>query len=50
MPELPPIEVLPRDLSAWEAGNTGTPFVHRFESGVAGPTAMVVGLTHGNEF
>lgn len=50
MPELPPIEVLPRDLSAWEKGNTGTPFVHRFESGAAGPTAMVVGLTHGNEF
>jgi succinylglutamate desuccinylase len=50
MPDLPPIEVLPRDLSAWEAGNTGTPFVHRFDGFVAGPTALVVGLTHGNEF
>jgi predicted deacylase len=47
---LPPIEVLPRDLSAWEKGNTGTSFVHRFDSGVDGPCAMVVGLTHGNEF
>ncbi|MBL8831120.1 MAG: succinylglutamate desuccinylase/aspartoacylase family protein [Rhodospirillales bacterium] len=47
---LPPIEVLPRDLSRWEKGNTGTPFVHRFDSGVDGPCTMVVGLTHGNEF
>jgi len=50
MTDLPPIEVLPRDLSMWEAGNTGTPFVHRFDSGVAGPCVMVVALTHGNEF
>lgn len=48
--KLPPIEVLPRDLSAWEKGNTGTPFVHRFDSGKPGPRVMVVGLTHGNEF
>jgi predicted deacylase len=50
MPDLPPIEVLPRDLSMWEAGNVGTPFVHRFDSFVAGPSALVVALTHGNEF
>lgn len=48
--KLPPIEVLPRDLSQWEQGNTGTPFVHRFDSGIDGPCTMVVGLTHGNEF
>ncbi|MBL8806509.1 MAG: succinylglutamate desuccinylase/aspartoacylase family protein [Rhodospirillales bacterium] len=48
--KLPPIEVLPRDLSAWEKGNTGTAFVHRFDSGRPGPRVMVVGLTHGNEF
>ncbi|MBI3505802.1 MAG: succinylglutamate desuccinylase/aspartoacylase family protein [Proteobacteria bacterium] len=48
--KLPPIEVLPRDLSDWQAGNTGTPYVHRFDSGVPGPCVMVVGLTHGNEF
>ena len=47
---LPTIEVLPRDLSAWENGNVGTSFVHRFASEVPGPTVMVVGLTHGNEF
>lgn len=46
----PTIEVLPRDLSAWEQGNCGVPFVHRFDSGLPGPTVMVVGLTHGNEF
>ncbi len=48
--KLPPIEVLPRDLSNWREGNTGVPYVHRFDSGVPGPCVMVVGLTHGNEF
>ncbi len=48
--KLPPIEILPRDLSAWEKGNTGVAFVHRFDSGLPGPRVLVVGLTHGNEF
>lgn len=43
-------EVLPRDLSAYKAGNTGIDYVHRFESGVPGPHVMVNALTHGNEF
>lgn len=47
---LPPIEVMPRDLSAYRVGNTGIDYVHRFESGLAGPAVVVVGLTHGNEF
>jgi predicted deacylase len=47
---LPPIEVLPRDLSAYRRGNTGIDYVHRFESGRAGPHVMVNALTHGNEF
>jgi predicted deacylase len=47
---LPPFEVLPRDLSAYRAGNTGIDYVHRFESGRAGPHVMVNALTHGNEF
>ena len=47
---LPPIEVLPRDLSAYKAGNTGIDYVHRFESGKPGPHVMVNALTHGNEF
>jgi predicted deacylase len=47
---LPPIEVTPRDLSRYRAGNTGIDYVHRFESGRPGPHVMVNGLTHGNEF
>jgi predicted deacylase len=46
----PLIEVLPRDLSRYRAGNTGIDYVHRFESGRPGPHVMVNGLTHGNEF
>lgn len=45
-----PFEVLPRDLSPYKAGNTGIDYVHRFDSGVAGPHVMVNALTHGNEF
>jgi predicted deacylase len=43
-------EVLPRDLSAYRAGNTGIPYVHRFASGQPGPHVLVNALTHGNEF
>lgn len=48
-PEVP-IEVLPRDLCAYREGNTGIPYVHRFESGRPGPHVLVNALTHGNEF
>ena len=47
---LPAIEVTPRDLSAYRAGNTGIDYVHRFESGKPGPHVMINALTHGNEF
>jgi predicted deacylase len=47
---LPTLEVAPRDLSRYRAGNTGIDFVHRFESGRPGPHVMVNALTHGNEF
>jgi predicted deacylase len=47
---LPDIEVTPRDLSAYRAGNTGIDYVHRFESGRPGPHVMINALTHGNEF
>ncbi len=46
----PVFEVLPRDLSAYRAGNTGIDYVHRFESGRPGPHVLVNALTHGNEF
>ncbi len=45
----PALEVLPRDLSAYKAGNTGIDYVHRFESGKAGPHVLINALTHGNE-
>jgi predicted deacylase len=47
---LPAIEVTPRELSRYRAGNTGIPYVHRFDSGRPGPHVMVNALTHGNEF
>ena len=46
----PAFEVLPRDLSAYRAGNVGVDHVHRFESGRPGPHLLVNALTHGNEF
>jgi predicted deacylase len=45
----PTIELQAPDLRRWADGNTGTPFVWSFDSGVAGPHAMVQALTHGNE-
>src|SRR3982751_1966011 len=47
---LPTIEVSPRDLSRYRAGNTGIDYVHRFESGRPGPHVLINALTHGNEF
>lgn len=47
---LPVIEVMPRDLSAYRLGNVGVDFVHRFDSGVPGPHVLINALTHGNEF
>ncbi|MDB5821161.1 MAG: succinylglutamate desuccinylase, partial [Rhizobacter sp.] len=45
----PPLEVLPRDISAYRKGNTGIDYVHRFESGKPGPHVLINALTHGNE-
>ncbi|SAI59220.1 Succinylglutamate desuccinylase / Aspartoacylase family [Bordetella ansorpii] len=44
-----PLEVLPRDLSAYREGNTGIPYVYRFESGLPGPHVLINAITHGNE-
>lgn len=49
MTTLPPIELQAPDISAHAAGNTGVPYVHRFDAGRPGPTVMVQALTHGNE-
>jgi predicted deacylase len=44
-----PVELSAPDLSAHRRSNTGTDYVHTFDSGVPGPHAMVNALTHGNE-
>lgn len=44
-PDTAPLEVLPRDLSAYREGNTGIPYVHRFESGVPGPHVLINAIT-----
>ncbi len=50
MTQTPPtLEMLPRDLSAYRAGNTGIDYVHRFASGQPGPHVLINALTHGNE-
>ena len=43
------VELKAPDLAPYRASNTEAPYVHRFESGKAGPNALVVALTHGNE-
>jgi predicted deacylase len=44
-----PIELTPPDISPYRAGNTGVPFVTTFDSGHAGPHAMICAIVHGNE-
>ncbi|TXH30688.1 MAG: succinylglutamate desuccinylase [Burkholderiaceae bacterium] len=41
---LPVLEVLPRDLSAYRQGNVGIDYVHRFESGQPGPHLLDTGV------
>ena len=43
------VELVPPDLSAYAAGNTGIPYVWRFDSGVPGPHVAVTAIVHGNE-
>jgi len=43
------VELEPPDIAAYRAGNTGIPYVTRFDSGRPGPHAAIVALTHGNE-
>lgn len=43
------VELAPPDLSAYRNGNTGIPYVWRFESGKPGPNVMVSAIVHGNE-
>ena len=47
-PELA-IDVAFPDLGRWASGNTGTPYVWRFEATTPGPQLTLQALTHGNE-
>ncbi len=48
-PVLPPIELLPPDISGWRQGNTGVDWVHTVSGTAPGPRVLVQALTHGNE-
>ena len=43
------VELIPPDISAYRAGNTGIEYVTTFIASEAGPHVVVMGLTHGNE-
>jgi predicted deacylase len=43
------VELKAPDIDPHRASNTGTDYVHTFDSGVPGPHVMVNALTHGNE-
>jgi predicted deacylase len=45
----PPVNLLPVDIQGFRHGNTGIDYVHRFDSGKAGPSVMINAVTHGNE-
>lgn len=45
----PTVELNLPDLDLYAGGNTGVPYVWRFESSRPGPDAVLVALTHGNE-
>jgi len=48
-PLLYPVELRPPDISPYKHGNAGIDYVHRFDSGRAGPHVLVTALVHGNE-
>lgn len=49
MTSAPAVELVAPDIGSWAAGNTGVPWVHRFDADTPGPKVMVQALTHGNE-
>ena len=44
-----PVELSAPDITAYAAGNTGVPYYTTLDSGIAGPHAAILALTHGNE-
>ncbi|HSV20755.1 MAG TPA: succinylglutamate desuccinylase/aspartoacylase family protein [Casimicrobiaceae bacterium] len=49
MPSAPLIDIDFPDIGRWASGNTGVPYVWRFEAARPGPSVTVQALTHGNE-
>lgn len=47
---LSPDDLQPPDIMPWQAGNTGIPFAHHFDSGQPGPHVLINALMHGNEY
>jgi hypothetical protein len=45
----PPIDIAFPDIGRWIEGNTGIPYVWRFDGAARGPRVTIQGLTHGNE-
>jgi len=48
MPPIP-VELEAPDIERHRKSNTGTEFIHSFDSGKPGPSVLAVALTHGNE-
>jgi predicted deacylase len=48
-PNVYPIQLQAPDISRYAEGNTGIPYVHRFEADEPGPHVMISALVHGNE-
>jgi len=48
-PQLYPVELRAPDIARYRDGGTGIDYVHRFDSGTAGPRVLVTALVHGNE-
>ncbi len=44
-----PVELSAPDISPYKDGNTGIPYIWRFESGTPGPNVMISAVVHGNE-
>lgn len=47
---LTPGDLQPPDIAAWELGNVGIPYVHRFDAARPGPHVAINALMHGNEY
>ncbi|MEM6678872.1 MAG: succinylglutamate desuccinylase/aspartoacylase family protein [Pseudomonadota bacterium] len=49
LPNAYPVEVAPPDITPYAAGNTGLPYVQRFEAATPGPSVLIAAIVHGNE-